>query len=98
MVASISKNGLREPIIVGPDGRVIDGRHRLRACQEAGVEPQFEVFGGNDDDILKLVIDLNVNRRHLDTSQRAMIGARLVETRHGGGRSKRQRYAGLGPQ
>ena len=36
LVASIRENGLREPIIVGPDGRVIDGRNRLRACPESG--------------------------------------------------------------
>ena len=40
LVASIGENGLLEPVAVWR-GEVIDGRHRLRACAEAGVEPRF---------------------------------------------------------
>ena len=36
-------------------------------------EPAFDVFEGAEQVALALVIDLNVNRRHLDESQRAMV-------------------------
>jgi ParB-like nuclease domain len=75
LTASIKENGLRQPITVYED-MILDGRNRYRACEAAGVEPRFETFNGADP--VKFVIDLNINRRHLDSSQRAMIAARLT--------------------
>ena len=47
LTADILEHGLREPIVLHPDGRVLDGRNRLRACQEAGVGPfVWRVYGG----------------------------------------------------
>ena len=37
----IRTNGLIEPIVLYED-RVLDGRHRYRACIETGIEPRFE--------------------------------------------------------
>lgn len=39
---SISKHGLDDPIKVTPDGVVVDGHHRLKACRELGVDPKTE--------------------------------------------------------
>src|SRR3974377_2039492 len=44
-VANIRDNGLLEPIVLHPDGSILDGRNRYRACIEAGVEPRFRTFG-----------------------------------------------------
>ena len=76
LVADITANGLREPIHVMGNS-VVDGRHRYRACLQAGVEPQFVVVPDGTD-LNALVISLNLRRRHLDESQRAMVAARLA--------------------
>ena len=70
----IRKNGLRQPIVKW-QGRVLDGRNRLAACQKAGVKPRFETFKGKDP--LGFVLSQNLERRHLTPCQRAMLGADL---------------------
>ena len=85
LVASIGENGLLEPVAVWR-GEVIDGRHRLRACAEAGVEPRFSHLDAATDP-LEYVLARNEARRHLDTSQRALIAYELSrESRPGGDR------------
>ena len=84
-MASIGENGLLEPVAVWR-GEVIDGRHRLRACAEAGVEPRFSQLEDATDP-LEYVLARNEARRHLDTSQRALIAYELSrESRPGGDR------------
>ena len=77
--------GQRVPITV-LDGQVLDGRNRLAACRFADVEPSFEIYEGGDP--LGFVLSHNLHRRHLTTSQRAMVAARIAAVRHGGDRSK----------
>lgn len=78
LVEDIRSNGLRTPILLDSDGRILDGRNRLRACRKAGVEPRFERWDGKGEP-LDLVVSLNLRRRHLNESQRAMLAARLRE-------------------
>ena len=78
LVEDIRRNGLREPIWLHQDGCVLDGRNRYRACGRAGVEPRFQTYIGPDDSILPFVVSLNLHRRHLNESQRAMVAGRLA--------------------
>ena len=83
----IKAHGQREPIVVAyldeamlHEPVVIDGRNRFAACKLAGVEPEFRyAMSLNDRElspqvIADWIISHNLHRRHLTTSQRAMVG------------------------
>src|SRR5437867_1808404 len=79
LVEDIRSNGLQNPIQLDAEGRMIlDGRNRLGACRKAGVEPLFERWRGKGA-ALEAVISLNVHRRHMNESQRALVAGRLKE-------------------
>lgn len=78
LAADIAANGLREPIWRHADGRVIDGRNRLIACERVGVEATSRTWDGNGS-LLAFVISLNLHRRHLNASQRGMIAAEIAK-------------------
>jgi len=84
--ASIESNGLREDIAV-LNGDVLDGVNREAACLELGVVPRYLELPA-DIDPLHYVIDKNLHRRHLTTSQRGLIAAEIEGYRHGGDRRK----------
>ena len=83
----IEAHGQREPIWVF-DGQIIDGRHRAQACEELGIEPAVREYGGDESSLVAFVVSLNLHRRHLDESQRALVAGRLASLTHGGDRSK----------
>jgi hypothetical protein len=76
LVEDVRKNGLVEPIVQTADGRILDGRNRLRACEAAGVEPIFATYHGADP--WGRAFSLNVTRRQLTDGQRAMVAARYA--------------------
>ena len=80
LVEDIKDHGLLEPIWLY-EGQVLDGRNRYLACQQAGVEPVFADYQG--DDPAGFSVSLNLKRRHLSESQRAMIGAKLANMKAG---------------
>lgn len=80
--ASIDRNGLLEPILVW-QGRVMDGRHRLKACQALGVVPMVKVLNGTYEEAKSEAFSTNINRRHLATGQRAILAAQLATRRPG---------------
>lgn len=79
--ADIKENGLNEPIILY-EGKILDGRNRYLACGMAGVEPTFKNYTG--DEPLQYVVSKNLHRRHLNESQRAMLGQKLWKMAHEG--------------
>jgi hypothetical protein len=83
LVASITANGLREPIVYAPDGRLLDGRARLRACLRVGASHVSRV---ETSEPWAWVIRTKLQQRDLPLSQRAMIAASApYEPRTGGG-------------
>jgi hypothetical protein len=80
LVDDIRVHGVREPIWLY-HGEILDGRNRYRAAVAAGVSCPTQIYDG--DDPVGFVISLNLRRRHLDTSQRAMIAAKLANMRQG---------------
>jgi len=87
LAEDIKKNGQREPIIVAyldeamiDEPVVIDGRNRHAACKLADIDPEFKfVMSLNDRElsaqvIADWIISHNLHRRHLTTSQKAMVG------------------------
>jgi ParB-like chromosome segregation protein Spo0J len=83
LAADIAAHGLREPIWLHRDGRILDGRIRYAACELAGVELECRTWSGDDSDLIAFVISLNLHRRHLNESQRAMIAAKIATLEKG---------------
>lgn len=79
LAASIAAVGLIHPIVLTPQGEVLDGRNRLAACKQAGVEPAFETREGDDDDYKEFVIGANTTgRRESMTVQIAAASTALI--------------------
>lgn len=76
LVADIAAHGLLSPIEL-LDGQVIDGRHRLKACKVAQVEPRFVEVELGSQSPGQYVWSLNGVRRHLTASQKGMVAAEL---------------------
>lgn len=78
---SIKEDGLFYPLIINPEGFLLDGHHRLKACEAAGIthpeviEKKFETSL----DEREFVILSNLNRRHLNTAQKSELGLKLLE-------------------
>jgi len=82
LAEDIKANGLHEPIWTY-GGQILDGRNRWLACGRAGVEPVFREYTGDESGLIQFSLSLNLHRRHLSESQRALIGARVANMRQG---------------
>jgi ParB-like chromosome segregation protein Spo0J len=70
-------NGLRSPIVFWR-GQLIDGRHRIQACEELGIMwDNFAEEADADQDPVKVALSLNLHRRHLNPSQLAMVADKV---------------------
>ena len=76
LVKSIEEQGLDNPGWLLPDGTLLDGRNRLKACQAAGIAMRWQVYTG--DDPVSFVIRQNIKRRHLNAGQRGFLALQLV--------------------
>jgi hypothetical protein len=57
------------------DGQILDGR----AAQSAGIDCPLTAYEGDD----PYAVSLNLRRRHLDETQRAVVAAKLENLKHG---------------
>lgn len=74
--ADIAKHGQREPIYVW-QGQIIDGRNRYKACEDLGVMPITRQWNG-EGSLVEFVVSLNLHRRHLSQSQKAMVAVNML--------------------
>ncbi|MEY2725992.1 MAG: hypothetical protein RLZZ458_1859 [Planctomycetota bacterium] len=78
----IEQHGQRDAIVLW-DGQILDGRHRMQACLALGIEPKFRTVEMTWEEAKAYVLSVNLTRRHLDASQRAMIASRLATLEKG---------------
>ena len=76
LVADIREKGQLEAVWLW-QGQVIDGRHRVLACQKLGLTPKTREWDGNGS-LLEFIVSANLRRRHLKENQRAMVAARML--------------------
>jgi hypothetical protein len=82
----IAENGVLVAVVTDEDGNIIDGYHRLRACEElfgedriAGGYPIDERRGLTEDEKWDLAWRLNMQRRHLASEQKRDAIARKLK-------------------
>jgi ParB-like chromosome segregation protein Spo0J len=89
LVEDIKANGLRVPIVTYLD-QILDGKHRYKALTKLGrpltAEHFVEYKPTAGDTPIKFVISQNINRRHLNESQRAVIAANIANLPKGANR------------
>ncbi|MDD5304427.1 MAG: ParB N-terminal domain-containing protein [Elusimicrobia bacterium] len=79
-VADIKAHGQLVPIVV-MHGEVIDGRKRVRACQELGIEPRVTELGALEP--VEAARSLNILRTHYTVGQRGVFAAQRATLSRG---------------
>jgi DNA modification methylase len=71
---SVAEHGVLFPLAVAADGRVLDGRYRLRAAQALGL-PSLPVLSIDvqGEDAVRWVFQMKQNREHLSEAERAVM-------------------------
>lgn len=88
LVEDIRLHGQHESAVLW-QGQLIDGRNRVRACQELGIEPKYCELD-DDTDPVAWVVSSNLHRRHLSTSQRSMVASKLATLKNGSNQHKKE--------
>jgi ParB-like chromosome segregation protein Spo0J len=69
------RGGLLEPIWLY-EGKILDGWHRYRAAKKVGLEPKTREYRG--DDPVAFVRSMNIIRRHLSNTEKAIADSLLL--------------------
>jgi hypothetical protein len=82
---SIAEHGLQSPIVTF-ENKILDGRNRYLIIEElkefgTSIEPQFVPFQGDYLAALDFVLNANIHRRHLTTTQKACLALELKKLR-----------------
>ena len=100
LLESMKVNGFlkSDPIIVwlaeDDEWQILDGQNRHMAASQAKVEPEFMQYNG--DDPLSFVIARNMDRRHLNTGQKAAIALMIIDAGKGIKQKDAAKKAGIG--
>ncbi len=94
---SIKEDGLLLPVVLNQDDYVLDGHHRLKACQELqnGGIPVMVIlhrkdFTNKPVEELMYVVNVNLYRRNLNVFQKAEVGIRVIEAKRKLARERQQ--------
>jgi ParB-like chromosome segregation protein Spo0J len=96
LVEDIRTNGLLEAIWLHPDGSIIDGRNRYRACRKAKIEPKTRVWRGKGS-LVEFVLSMNLHRRHLTSSQLGMVAVDLLPMLEAEAKERQKEHGGTAP-
>ncbi len=100
-VEDIKANGVRKPIEVYDGERWteykgvgIDGRNRHAACLALGIDPPVKTLtdadlGTSESPVTSYIVSVNVARRHLSSSQAAVVGVEIKRQLEVEGRARR---------
>lgn len=81
--ASIAAMGIKTPVELDEDKKILDGIHRCKIATELGIDVPVNVNSGlTDDQKLELALGLNLYRRHLTALGRIQLVAELTLTGH----------------
>jgi ParB-like chromosome segregation protein Spo0J len=83
LAANIKLTGLQNPIILHPDGSILDGVHSYKACLIAEVQPRFEIWKGQPGEECRFVLSQNLHRRHLNDRQRSIVAGKIAKLERG---------------
>lgn len=73
-IENVKKFGIRQPITINKDLTILDGRHRVRACKELGIERIAAIVNEMDgQQAIEYVRDTAIERRTLSVEQRLDI-------------------------
>lgn len=81
MKEDIRLHGQNDDVLIW-NGTLLDGRNRLRACTELGIEPGWAELPKTIDPV-SWVLSHNLHRRHLTPGQRAMVAEKLATLQSG---------------
>jgi ParB-like chromosome segregation protein Spo0J len=77
---SIKKYGVIQPVVIDEEGNVLDGHHRVKICEELGIDyPTKVVSGLTEEEKENLAVSLNIKRRHLTKEQKKELAISLRE-------------------
>ena len=87
--ADLEERGQMLPILEDGEQRIVDGRHRLRAMEELGLDPWIEkideALGVDVTSPALIAMSLNKHRRHLTPRQLSQVAADVYEASRAAG-------------
>ena len=92
---SINEHGMRRPLLIDQTGVLLDGHTRLQIARDLEMDevPTETVCMQSRLEAMEYIIEVNVQRRHLNVAQRAELGKRLLPIEAGLAK-ERQKEAG----
>lgn len=84
LLGSLQKEGQKQPVVILPDGTILDGHRRVILLKQLGitevwVEVREDLANADPSTIEKAFLEYNFNRRQLHPLDQARIGLRLYE-------------------